>query len=76
MSLKVQEGKHQQLAHHGLIKLILEDALSQLRIPIQWSTFRDMEGEAMIEIQALEYDRDNSSSGEEEAEEEAEIEKT
>jgi len=28
MSLKVQEGKHQQLAHHGIIKLTLEDSLS------------------------------------------------
>jgi len=26
MTIKLQEGKHQQLAHHGLIKLILEDA--------------------------------------------------
>lgn len=42
MSIKVQEGKHQQLAHHGLIKLILEDALNNLRIPIACSTFADM----------------------------------
>ena len=27
MSIKVKEGKHQQLAHHGLIKIILEDSL-------------------------------------------------
>lgn len=52
MSLKVQEGKHQQLAHHGLIKLILEDSLSHLRIPIQLSTFIDMGKEVVIEIQA------------------------
>lgn len=57
------------MAHHGLIKLILEDSLSQLRIPILWSTFRDMEKEAIIEIQSLEYDRDPTSSGEEESEE-------
>lgn len=30
MSIKVQEGNHQQLAHHGLIKLILEYALNNL----------------------------------------------
>ena len=68
-SMKIQEGKHQQLAHHGLLKLILEDDLSQLRIPIQWSTFKYMEKEVAIEIQALEYDRENNSSVEEEAKE-------
>lgn len=67
MKLKVQEGKHQQLmAHHGLIKLILEDALSQLRVPILWSTFKDMDMEAIIE--AIEYERDPTFSGEEEKE--------
>ena len=69
MSLKIQEGKHQQLAHHRLIKLIVEDALSQIRIPIKWSTFRDMDREDVIEVQVLEYDRENTSSGEEEIEE-------
>lgn len=42
MRINVQEGKHQQLAHHRLIKLILEDALHNLRIPIAWTTFVDM----------------------------------
>jgi len=42
ISIKVQEGKHQHLAHHGLIKLILEYALQNLRLPITWTTFRDM----------------------------------
>lgn len=72
MNLKVEEGKHTQLAHHGLIKLILEDVLSQLRIHILWSMFRDMDREVVIEIQALEYDRDPTSSGEEEAGEDEE----
>jgi len=78
MSIKVQEGKHQQLAHHGLIKLILEDPLKILRIPIAWSTFSYMKEED--EIQAIEYDKSpTSSEGEEEKEhekEESEIDET
>lgn len=66
MSHKVKEGKHQKLAHHGLIKLILEDALSQLRIPILWSTVRDMDKEVILEIQALEYGGTPTCSDEEE----------
>ena len=69
VSQKVQEGRHQQLEHYGIIKLILEDALIQLRIPILWSTFRDMDKKVVIEIQTLEYDRDPTFSGEEEEEE-------
>jgi len=42
MSIKAHEGKHQQRSHHGLIKLILEDALQNLSLPITWKTFRDM----------------------------------
>ena len=42
MSIKVQEGNHQKLAHHGLIRLIIEDALQNLRLPITWATLRDM----------------------------------
>lgn len=42
MRMKVQEGNHQQLSHHGLIILIIEDDLQNLRIPITWETFRDM----------------------------------
>jgi len=35
-SIKVQDGNYQQLANHGLIKIIIEDSLQNLRIPIQW----------------------------------------
>lgn len=55
MSIKVQEGKNKKLAHHGLIKLILEDAQQNLRLPITWKTFRDMQ--VGREIQALEYEK-------------------
>jgi len=53
MSMKVQEGNHQQLSYHGLIILIIEDALQNLRIPITWETFRDMPIEE--DIKALKY---------------------
>ena len=69
MSIKVQEGKHQELSHHGLIKLILEYALQNLRLPIIWTTFRDMQVEG--EIKSLEYDKSpTASEREEETEEE------
>lgn len=43
MSMKVQKGNHQQLAHHGLIRPIIEDALQNLKIPITWEIFKDMQ---------------------------------
>jgi len=72
MSIKVKEGKHEQLAHHGLIKLIPEYVLSQLSVPILWSTFTDMDREDVIK--AIEYERYPTSSGEEEEEESKEEE--
>ena len=73
MSIKVQEGKRHQLAHHGLIKLILEDSLQNLRFPIAWTTFTDMQEEG--EIKSIEYDRSpTASEGEEETKEENEEE--
>lgn len=35
--------------------MILEEALSQLTIPILWSTFRYMDREVVLGIQALKY---------------------
>jgi len=49
MSQKVREGKHQHLGHHGLIKMIVVDALSKLIIPVLWSKFIDMDREASID---------------------------
>lgn len=55
--------------YHGLIKLILGDSLQNLRFPIAWTTFTDMQEEG--EIQAIEYDRiPTPSEGEKETEEE------
>jgi len=53
MSQKVREGKHQHLAHHGLIKLIVVDALNHSRFPVIWSKFVDMDRETFIETQVL-----------------------
>jgi len=53
MSQKVREGKHQHLGHHGLIKLIIVDALNKLKIPIIWSKFIDMDRDALIDTQTL-----------------------
>lgn len=49
MIQKVREDKHQHLGHHGLIKLIVVDALNKLRIPILLSKFIDMDRETFID---------------------------
>lgn len=54
------------MTHDGLIKIILEDVLNNLRIPIMWSEFANMNEED--ENQAIEYERDHTSSDGEEGE--------
>ena len=61
---KVKEWNSQQLAHHGLIRILIEDALQNLRIPIKWSVFRDLPVED--DIKTLIYDVSPSFSEEEE----------
>ena len=53
MSQKAREGKHQHLVHHGLMKLIMVDALNHLRIPFIWNKFVDMDRDTFIETQVL-----------------------
>ena len=48
MSHKYREGKHQHLAYHGLIKLIVEDALNNLTILVPWSNFIGMDIETLL----------------------------
>lgn len=48
MSHKVRQRKYQHLAHHGLIKLIVNDALRRRNLPVSWSSFIDMDREAFI----------------------------
>ena len=50
----MQERNYQQLAYHGLIRIIIEDVLQNLRIPIQWEIFRDMQTDE--DIKSLTYD--------------------
>lgn len=51
---KVQDGNSHQLARHGLIKILVEEALHTLTIPIAWEIFRNMTAED--DIKALTYD--------------------
>lgn len=39
---KLNEGIPDQLAHHGLIKLLVEDSLHTYTVPISWKIFRNM----------------------------------
>ena len=48
MIQRVREEKHQHLAHHGLIKLIVKDALNKLKIHFLWSSFIYMDKETLI----------------------------
>ena len=65
---KVKEWSSQQLAHHGLIRILIEDALQNLRIPITWLVLRDLPVED--DIKTLTYDVSPSVSEEEEKQEE------
>jgi len=70
MSHNVREGKKQQLTHHDLIKIIVDDALSKSRVLVLWSTFRDMDREAFLETQVLALGGNPTSSVEGKGEEE------
>lgn len=45
---KLNKGVPDQLAHHGLIKLLVEDALHTYTVPISWETIRNMSREDNI----------------------------
>lgn len=69
---KLNAGVPNQLAYHGLIKLLVEDSLHTYTIPIAWETFRNMSRED--DIRTLIEDANPSSSEEEEEKEENETE--
>jgi len=48
----MNEGIPDQLAHHGLIKLLVEDALHTYTIPISWEIFRNMSRDDNIRVLA------------------------
>jgi len=56
------DRKYQHIAHHGLIKFIVMDALIHLRNPILWNNFVDMDKEAFIETQAITPQETRASS--------------
>lgn len=47
---KLREGTPDQLAHHGLIKLLVEDALHTYIVPLSWEIFRNMSKDDDIRI--------------------------
>lgn len=79
MIQKVREGKHQHISHHGLIHLMLMDALSHLRNQVLWIDFVDITREIFIETQAITHEETPTSciagiEGKKKEEEVAEIE--
>ena len=65
-STKLNAGIPDQLAHHGLIKLLVEDALHTYTIPIAWDIFINMSRDDDIKTLA----KDINPSGSQEEEEE------
>ena len=63
-STKVQARDLWQLAHHGLIKFLVEEALHTFTLPIEWEVFQNMTDED--DIKALTYYFNPTVSEEEE----------
>ena len=51
---KVQVGNSGKLAHHGLIKLLVEEALHTFTLPIAWEVLQNMTTED--DIKSFTYD--------------------
>jgi len=63
-STRVKAGNPEQLAHHGLIKILVEEALHTLTLPIAWEIFRNMTAED--DIKTVTYEISRTSDEEEE----------
>ena len=61
---KLNEGFPDHLAHHGLIKLLVEDALHTYIVPISWETFRNMSKDDNIRTLAENITPSSSEEGE------------
>jgi len=61
---KLNAGVLDQLAHHGLIKLLVEDALHTYTIPIAWEIFRNMSRDDNIRTLAENITPFSSDEGE------------
>ena len=59
---KLKEGTPDQVAHHGLIKLLVEDALHTYKVPLSWEAFINLTKDGDIKMLTEEL---GSSSSEE-----------
>jgi hypothetical protein len=62
---KLRQGIPDQIAHHGLIKLLVEDALHSYKVPLSWESFRNLTRDG--DIKMLIEDSGSSSSEDKEA---------
>lgn len=62
---KMKDGIPDQVAHHGLIKLLVEDALHSYKVPLSCESFQNLTREGDIEM--LMEETWSSSSEEQEA---------
>ena len=62
---KLREGTPDQVAHHGLIKLLVEDALHTYTVPLSWEAFRNLTKDG--DIKMLTEELGSSSSEEKES---------
>ena len=63
-STKLREGTQDQLSHHGLIKLLVEDALHTFIVPLSWEIFWNMSKDDDIRVLAKELTSSNSEEKE------------
>ena len=61
---KLKEGIPDQVTHHGLIKLLVEDALHSYKVPLAWEAFRNLTKDG--DIKMLTEEGGSSSSEEKE----------
>lgn len=64
-AIKLREGTSDQVAHHGLIKLLVEDALHTYKVPLSWEAFRNLTKDG--DIKMLTEELTSSSSEEKES---------
>jgi len=57
---KLKEGIPDQVAHHGVIKLLVEDTLHSYKVPLAWEAFRNLTKDG--DIKMLTEERSSSSS--------------
>ena len=62
---KLKEGIPDQVAHHGLIKLLVEDVLHSYKVPLSWEAFRNLTRDG--DIRMLTEESGSSSSEEKES---------